>query len=315
MAHASVLVELDSVGRNRARNFMNKICFVVVYFGKWPIWFPAFLHSCKANRTINWIFFTDCGAPAHHPPNTVFYSKTLPEMREMIKRKIDQEAKLEGRGYKICDYKPAFGMLFDDYLRDFDFWGHCDIDIIWGDIRKYATDEILDKYEIFSTRKGRMSGHFSLFRNDHVINDLFRKSPEFTEIMRRPDCRGFDEEGMTPLIAQLAGAGSLRVYWPKYLQNYADSNTRARSKLPQYVNGYFWRNGKLFDCTGQSPAEILYLHFMTWKKTLTGCEFSYGADPDRFYISYSKISMQPVSSQESHPDPYAAEGRPEVNTG
>ena len=26
---------------------VKKICFVVVYFGKWPVWFPAFLHSCK----------------------------------------------------------------------------------------------------------------------------------------------------------------------------------------------------------------------------------------------------------------------------
>jgi hypothetical protein len=34
---------------------------------------------------------------------------------------------------------------------------------------------------------------------------------------------------------------------------------------------------------------------MTWKKTLTGCEFSYGADPEKFYISYSKISIQPIS--------------------
>jgi len=287
---------LEPGGANINAN-MKKICFVVVYFGKygkWPIWFPAFLHSCRKNPTINWMFFTDCGPPAHHPPNVVFHDMTLSQMRELIKKKIGKKAVLE-HYYKLCDYKSAFGVLFEEYLNDFDFWGHCDIDIIWGDIRKYATEEILDEYDIFSTRKGRISGHFSLFRNTHDINRLFRQPSEFAEVMRQTKCRAFDEEGMTHLVAQLAHAGSIRVYWPRYLQNYANTETRARSKLPQYINKYLWKQGKLFDCTGESAAEILYLHFMTWKKTLTGCEFSYGADPGEFYISYCGISMQPVS--------------------
>jgi hypothetical protein len=273
---------------------IKTICFVVVYFGKWPIWFPAFLHSCKKNPTINWIFFTDCGSPAHHSPNVVFYHKTLSQMRELIKKKIGKEATLED-AYKVCDYKPAFGILFYDYLKDFDFWGHCDIDIIWGDIRKYATQKILENYDIFSTRKGMISGHFSLFRNTLTINTLFRQSSEFAEVMRQVACLAFDEEGMTRLIARLARAGSIRVYWPKFLQNYADPKTDTPSTLPQYIDKYFWENGKLFECTGESAAEILYLHFMTWKKTLSGCEFSYEADPEKFYISYFKISRRPVS--------------------
>jgi hypothetical protein len=274
---------------------IKTICFVVVYFGKWPIWFPAFLRSCKNNPTINWMFFTDCGSPAHHPPNVVFYDKTLSEMRELIRKKIGKEATLED-AYKVCDYKPTFGMLFDEYLQDFDFWGHCDIDIIFGDIRKYTTQDILDKYDIFSTRKGMISGHFSLFRNILRINQLFTQSSEFVEVTRQVACLAFDEEGMTRLIAPLALAGSIRVYWPKFLQNYAYPKTDTPSKLPRYINKYLWKDGKLFDCTGESAAEILYLHFMTWKKTLTGCEFSYKADPENFYISYFKISRQPVSA-------------------
>jgi Family of unknown function (DUF6625)/Leucine rich repeat len=273
---------------------VKKICFVVVYFGKWPIWFPAFLHSCKENPTINWIFFTDCGSPTRHPPNVVFYHKTLPQMRELLRKKIGKGAILE-YAYKVCDYKPAFGIVFGEYLTGFDFWGHCDIDIIWGDIRKYTTDEILDKYDIFSTRQGSISGHFSLFRNTLSINQLFRQSSEFAGVMRQVKCRAFDEEGMTRLIARLARADSIRVYWPKFLQNYADPKTDSPSTLPRHINKYFWEKGKLFDCTGEAAAEILYLHFMTWKKTLTGCEFSYGADPEKFYISYSKISIQPIS--------------------
>ena len=274
---------------------MKKICFVVVYFGKWPIWFLAFLHSCKKNPTVDWIFFTDCDSPSHHSPNVVFYNKTLSQMRQLIKERIGKKSILEDR-YKISDYKPAYGILFEDYLKGFDFWGHCDVDIIWGDIRKYTTEAILDRHDIFSTRKGRMSGHFSLFRNTLSINPLFRQSSEFADVIEQVECLGFDEEGMTRLIEQLAETGSIRVYWPKFLQNYADPKTDTPSRLPQYTNKYFWEKGRLFDCTGESPAEILYLHFMTWKKTLSGCEFSYAADPEKFYISYSQISMHPVST-------------------
>jgi hypothetical protein len=275
---------------------MRKICFVVVYFGKWPVWFPAFLQSCKRNPSINWIFFTDCAPPAYHPSNIVFHEKTLSQIRRLIRRKIGSEAGLEDR-YKIPDYKPAYGLLFEDYLNDFDFWGHCDIDIIWGDIRKYVTEDILDTCDVFSTRKRMISGHFSLFKNVRDINGLFLQSPEFASVARQTECLGFDEDGMTRLIARLARAGSIRVHWPKFLQNYAVGRTDTPSRLPQYVNKYLWKQGKLFDCTGKAAAEILYLHFMTWKKTLTSCEFSYGADPEQFYISYCRISMQPIPPQ------------------
>jgi hypothetical protein len=282
-------------GQHDAEVKLKTICFVVVYFGKWPIWFPAFLHSCKYNPTVNWIFFTDCGSPARFPANVIFYDKTLAQMKEIIKKKIGKDAALED-AYKMCDYKPAFGTLFDDYLKEYDFWGHCDIDVIWGDIRKYATREILGKYDIFSTRKGMIAGHFSLFRNTLRINGLFRRSSEFAAVMRQVACLAFDEEGMTRLVAPLARAGSIRVYWPKFLQNYADPKTDTPSTLPQYINKYLWKNGKLFDCTGGVAAEILYLHFMTWKKTLTGCELSYGVGLERFYISYFAISREPVST-------------------
>jgi hypothetical protein len=32
--------------------------------------------------------------------------------------------------YKICDWKPFYGHIFREYLVAYDFWGHCDMDII-----------------------------------------------------------------------------------------------------------------------------------------------------------------------------------------
>ena len=29
----------------------------------------------------------------------------------------------------------------------YDFWGHCDMDLIWGDIRNFITEDVLSKYD------------------------------------------------------------------------------------------------------------------------------------------------------------------------
>ena len=50
---------------------------------------------------------------------------------------------------------------------EYDFWGYCDIDLIFGNIRKFITDDILDKYDKILSR-----GHFTLFRNKDSINTI-----------------------------------------------------------------------------------------------------------------------------------------------
>jgi len=50
--------------------------------------------------------------------------------------------------YKLCDFKPAYGLIFSEHFKDYDFWGYCDIDIIFGNIRAYMTDVLLNEYDI-----------------------------------------------------------------------------------------------------------------------------------------------------------------------
>ena len=33
----------------------------------------------------------------------------------------------------MCDYKVAYGEMFQDYIKEYDFWGHCDMDMIFGE--------------------------------------------------------------------------------------------------------------------------------------------------------------------------------------
>jgi hypothetical protein len=61
--------------------------------------------------------------------------------------------------------RSPYGVIFDDDLAPFDFWGCSDLDIIWGDIRRFATDARLRGLDIFSSRKEKLSGHCTFYRN------------------------------------------------------------------------------------------------------------------------------------------------------
>ncbi len=56
------------------------------------------------------------------------------------------------RPYKLVDFRPAFGELFSEYLLQYDFWGHCDLDVIFGDIRAFVTNDITLNYDKLLTR-------------------------------------------------------------------------------------------------------------------------------------------------------------------
>jgi hypothetical protein len=41
--------------------------------------------------------------------------------------------------YKLCDFKPALAYLFPDIVRSTDkFWGYGDMDVIWGNVTRFA---------------------------------------------------------------------------------------------------------------------------------------------------------------------------------
>lgn len=266
-----------------------RIALVVPYFGTWPVWFPAFLQSCKYNPSIHWLLFTDCEIPAASYPNVRFIPSTLQTLNTLASRKVGFDLTIE-HPFKLCDLKPAYGLIFEDYLDAYDFWGHCDMDIVWGNIRAFITDDILEGYDIISTRKGKMSGHFTLYRNTAALKTLFTRDPEYRDIFCSLRHHAFDERRMTTLVEREVNRNRLRVYWPAFLFNFAHPPEAAPSFLPWLTNGWYWENGALYSVQ-ENHAAIMYLHFLTWKATMTHCAFDYADDPAAFYISYSHIGL------------------------
>ena len=143
-----------------------KIGLIVLYFGKLPSYFDIFKLSIKFNPKIDILFYTD-QVITNYPRNLIVRNCSFEDIRCRIQQKFDFKIALD-KPYKLCDYRPAYGYIFEDELKNYDFWGHCDIDMVFGDLLKFLSDEILNSYD-----KIYQLGHLCLYRNTVENNRRF----------------------------------------------------------------------------------------------------------------------------------------------
>ena len=259
---------------------MKRIILIIPYFGTWPIWFDAFLQSCAGNPSIHWLCPTDCIIPEHYPANIQFFPITLKELNTHVNSVVGVDVPLSPR--KFCDLKPAYGAVFKAQLVDYDFWGICDMDIIWGDIRKFITPDLLDNYDIISSRKGAISGHFTLFRNTPEINSLYTQLPNIKALYSVPEFKWTDEVILTAYLKQQT---AIKVYWDNILLN---QERGIDSHQDYYLDKWQWKGGKMLELVnGKVVNEVMYLHFINWKRTMRYNEVKYEDAAEAFYVSYT----------------------------
>ena len=267
----------------------NSILFIVPYFGKWPMWFPAYLCSCGANPSIDWLFLTDIEPPAKSPANVRFFRTTLAALRESVSARLGFDVQLE-RGYKFCDLRPAYGHVFAEHAKGYTFWGHCDVDMVWGNIRKFVDDAILAEHDVFSARRGKIAGHCSLFRNIEAVNSLFRTGIEgYQAVLQQSTYMHYEERAFSKVVRRAATDGKIRVSWSRHMANFASPPDLEPSML-SWGQRYTWRGGSLYNSL-EAGAEVLYVHFMTWKATMQACFVGYEDEPATFSVTYSQISV------------------------
>ena len=168
---------------------MKKIALIVPWFGPFRNDFYFWLKSVEYNPTVDFLFFTDQEIIA--PPINLKVVKTNLKEIEDLARKNIWEGCVISKPYKICDYKVTYGELFSEYLKEYDFWGHCDVDLVFGDIRKFITDDILDRYD----RLG-VDGPLTIYRNTPEVNTVYRKAGDINQIFTEQHPFGFDEWGL-----------------------------------------------------------------------------------------------------------------------
>src|SRR5262245_34864867 len=81
------------------------IRLVVVYFGGWPPWFPAFLHSCRFNPQVDWLILSDAAPPPDAPSNVRFLPLSMKEFAERAARTLGLPIAFDN-ARKVCDFRP-----------------------------------------------------------------------------------------------------------------------------------------------------------------------------------------------------------------
>lgn len=171
----------------------KSIAIIICYIGKLPWYFDYFAHSCKYNPSIDFYIVTDdTGYPKPASANVRFIYKTLSEINQLAKEKLELPVQIT-TGYKLCDFKPTYGILFSELIKGYDFWGHGDIDVIYGNIRKFITNVVLQKNDLVSVRHDYVTGHFALFKNTRKMNELFKLSKDYLKVLTSERNFCFDE--------------------------------------------------------------------------------------------------------------------------
>ncbi|MFM9025634.1 MAG: DUF6625 family protein, partial [Planctomycetaceae bacterium] len=177
------------------------MALIAIWQGPFPEYFDLFLASCATNPDFTWLILGDQAAPAGAPENVRFVPLSIAALNQQIHDTLGVETRIT-RAYKACDLRPMYGLLFADLLRGFTHWGHCDLDIIWGQLGQFLTVDLFGCYP-----RLQENGHLSIYRNDTELNRLFMSDvpgvPHWTTVLGHPDHSFYFDEwpGINRILA------------------------------------------------------------------------------------------------------------------
>ena len=281
---------------------MSDICIIGVYFGKIPPNANLWLKSCAYNPTIDFLIISDQRF-VELPDNVKVYKCTLEEMKCRASKALDMPVSL-GRPYKCCDYKPIYGLIFSDLIKGYSYWGHCDFDLIFGDLRFF-----FNKYDLYKYDKFLSLGHLSLYRNEEEVINRFKLPGalhSYDKVYSSDQIFVFDEmcgivpiykkhnfpffserifADITPIHRRLTL--SRKIYNKKPDKNY-------------HKQIFYWENGKVFrdywKCGNKCKEEFAYIHFRERKLCIddNSIENAFYIVPKGFIIKSSESTPNDV---------------------
>lgn len=265
---------------------MNKILIILPYFGKFDSLFSFWLQSCGYNSTINFLIITNDKNPYNYPTNVKVVYQNFEQLKKHIQSLYNFKISLE-TPYRLCNFKPAYGEIFKEYLTGYDFWGFSDCDMLFGDLRKFLPSD----YEQYD--KIGSFGHLSLIKNTSENNTLYRYNDAYKIAFTQNRPLFFDEDAFPDILKkQGKQIYSLKIldFMPR-LKNFEVLNDDIGSKQ----NVFTFEEGKVirhYICHNKvQSAEYAYIHFLKRPITIASNTVS-----KRFLIAENSIiDYQPIT--------------------
>lgn len=266
---------------------MPRILIIAVWFGPLPDYFPQWLISCKFNPSVDWLLVTDGQVSSHAIPVNVHVRRmSMAEFGIAVSSAAGVPVRLD-RPYKACDLKPLYGCLTHLVAGKWDFWAHCDLDMLFGDLSAFLKPDLLRLHDrIFGL------GHFSLYRNNDLANRFYRRllpGIDFHQIFADSRSHGFDEHnGVNKLWRHYGG----RFYEDESVVADIDPHVRRIRRISSTCNAenfryqifgfdqghirrFHWQRGRMH------VQEFMYMHFQ--KRHFSRAPMP--PDIDRFWLT------------------------------
>jgi hypothetical protein len=239
---------------------MNSIILLIDYFGQWPEWFPLYLETCRQNPTIDWLFHSDCAWQFGTFPNIKYVHISRQEYLSRVNESLGIRFTL-ANNYKVCDLRPTFGILHSVDIIGYDFFGYGDVDVLYGNLRQFCTQDVLMKH-VFSTHAWGLSGHFALLRNTSAIREAFLAVPDWRAILENPLPQRFDEDIFSAVFRSPEYAGLL--HWKEAYTTPLIPRAWWNGSF-EHPQTWYWHRGRVTN-NKDGDKQFIYLHFMNYKE-------------------------------------------------
>jgi hypothetical protein len=161
-----------------------RVKLVTPWYGEPPKFYGRFRERVAANRVVEHELIP---VKSYHEMN----SRAARAVTLANRAPTRSDCCRKGSNYAACcDLKPLFGDMFALSFAGYEWWGRCDLDVVFGDLDRLLPP-LLDYYDGYNPEPHVMSGSFWMFRNNETTRKLWRSS-NWSESLREGSYTHFD---------------------------------------------------------------------------------------------------------------------------
>lgn len=223
---------------------MLRKLLITQWFGDLPDWYPLWLANVGSLSRYGY---------------DVLIDTDLEGVRRRVQNLLGVEFPGVEGGTKMHDLRPALGVLYEEEIAGYDFYGHTDLDCVYGRVGEWLPDAVLGELDVHSNHDVYMCGPWSLYRNERDVRELFLDVPDWRDLVADEETSGWVETTYSALVDARHDDGELRRLYSLWQGNRIGHYDEMR-----------WDGERLMD----GDTEIFMTHFNRTKTYPPGCRIA-----------------------------------------
>jgi len=158
----------------------HAVALLMPYYGVLPLYFNYYLRSL-VNQELDVILFSDLQV-GEHPENFRQVQMSFDEFKRLASQKMETDIRID-TPRRLCDFKPMYGKIFEDYIKDYDYWAFGDCDLVYGRLFSgLIEDAISRECDLFTLHEHYVAGPFCTIKNTAQMNMLWRQADDWQQV-------------------------------------------------------------------------------------------------------------------------------------